>query len=82
MTTDVVGCREAIEPGVTGDLVPAQNGSLLTNAILNLMNDNVRLSDYGRLGRRRAEQRFSLESVVDETMKIYEDLIENANFRS
>lgn len=77
VTTDVVGCREAIEPGVTGDLVPAQNAGLLTDALLGLMNDQLRVAEYGRMGRCRAEQRFSLESVVDETMKVYKGLIEN-----
>lgn len=79
VTTDVVGCREAIEPGVTGDLVPVRNVSALTDALLALIDDEERRLEYGRMGRIRAEERFSIESVCEKTLTIYKDLINHGN---
>lgn len=77
VTTDVIGCREAIAPGVTGDLVPVRDSDVLAEVILRLMDDEGRCSAYGKKGRKRAEQLFSVTSVVDSTLRIYEDLINN-----
>jgi glycosyltransferase involved in cell wall biosynthesis len=74
VTTDVTGCREAVEPGVTGDLVPARNSDALAGAILALINDLPRRQAYGNKGQERARALFSVDSVVSQTMKIYEGL--------
>ena len=42
VTTDVTGCREAVEPGITGDLVPARDSDALAKALLALFNDEPR----------------------------------------
>lgn len=75
VTTDVTGCREAVEPGVTGDLVPVRNSNALTNAILCLIKDKSRRQAYGARGQERARTLFSIDSVVSQTMKIYEELL-------
>lgn len=74
VTTDVTGCREAIEPGVTGDLVPVRNSDALADAILSLIKDKQRRQAYGIKGQLRARALFSVDSVVSQTMKIYEEL--------
>lgn len=75
VTTDVTGCREAIHPGVTGDLVPVRNSGALADAILSLIKDEIRRQEYGTEGRARANALFSVDSVVSQTIKIYEELI-------
>ncbi len=75
VTTNVVGCRDAVERGVTGDLVPARDVDALADAILALIRDEARREAYGRNGRERVEAMYSLESVVDKTMKVYEDVL-------
>ena len=75
VTTDVTGCREAIEPGVTGDLVPVRDADALAAALLSLIKEDVRRLSYGEKGRQRAVDRFSIESVVQQTVGIYRELL-------
>ena len=75
ITTDVTGCREAIERGVTGDLVPARDMLSLSKAILSLIKDNTRRIAYGIKGRERAVALYSLDIVVTQTLDIYKGLI-------
>ncbi len=77
VTTDVPGCREAMTNEVTGLLVPARDSKALAAALLKLMSDGPLREAYGQAGRRLAEQRFSIESVVERTLNIYRELTEN-----
>lgn len=79
VTTNVTGCREAIEDGVTGDLVPVRDANALAEAIYRLIQDEERYERYGELGRQRAEQLFSVDSVIASTLNIYEDLTKNVS---
>ncbi len=75
ITTDVPGCRHAIEPDVTGLLVPVRNAPALAEAINRLLdNPSLRL-EMGRAGRKLAEKEFSIHKVVDAHMQVYEDLL-------
>jgi len=75
VTTDVTGCRDAVQAGVTGDLVPMRNIDALADALLSLMKDETRRHVYGTNGQERARALFSVESVVSKTMKIYKELL-------
>jgi glycosyltransferase involved in cell wall biosynthesis len=75
VTTDTTGCREAIEPCVTGDLVPLRDADALATALWALINDEVRRLSYGEKGRQRAVDRFSVDSVVQQTVGIYRELL-------
>jgi glycosyltransferase involved in cell wall biosynthesis len=75
VTTDTTGCREAIDPGVTGDLVAVRDVDALTAALLSLIKDEARRLSYGEKGRQRAVDRFSVDSVVEQTVGIYKELL-------
>ncbi len=75
VTTDVAGCREAIVPGTTGDLVPVRDVDALVVALFSLIKDDSRRQAYGEHGRQRAMARFSVESVVQQTTDIYKELL-------
>ncbi len=75
ITTDVTGCREAVEPGITGDLVPVRDSGALANALLSLVNDNRRRQAYGFKGIERARTMFSVVSVVGRTLNIYKEVL-------
>jgi glycosyltransferase involved in cell wall biosynthesis len=79
VTTDSTGCREAIVPGITGDLVPAKSPRVLAEVINGLMLDPARRERYGRAGRERAIQQFSIEIVVEHVMNLYAELIARAD---
>lgn len=79
VTTDVIGCREAVVPGVTGDLVPVMDADALARCLLALINDAPRRARYAQAGRLRAVERFSEDAVVAQTLGIYEELNHGAN---
>lgn len=75
ITTDVTGCREAVEPGLTGDLVPVRDYDRLAEALLSLIKDEQRRQAYGANGMLRANALFSVTSVVSKTMRIYKEIL-------
>jgi glycosyltransferase involved in cell wall biosynthesis len=77
VTTDVTGCREAVEPGVTGDLVSVRDSDDLAKALLSLIKDGQRLQEYGAKGQERARAMFSVASVVSQTVEIYRGILGN-----
>jgi glycosyltransferase involved in cell wall biosynthesis len=74
VTTDTVGCRESVQPGISGDLVPVRDPQALARALLELIDDPARQAAYGDAGRKLARQRFGLDSVVASTLATYEQL--------
>ena len=77
VTTDVTGCREAVLPGVTGDLVPAREVEPLAAALKTLIQDEQRRESYGRAGRRLAAERYDIGILSRQIMGIYEDLLKH-----
>ena len=76
VTTQVPGCRDAVDPGVTGLLVPAKNASALAAAIRELLNDPARCRAMGQAGRALAEKAFDVRQVVDAHLRIYRQLMD------
>ena len=77
VTTDVPGCRDAIEPNVTGLLVPARDATALANAIEKLLNDPYLRKSMGAAGRELAELEYGIDKVVEAHLKIYRELTES-----
>ena len=78
VTTDVPGCRDAIDPGVTGLLVPAGNTPALADALKELINDPGRCQALGNAGRALAERAFDVRQVVAAHLCIYQKLIDKS----
>jgi glycosyltransferase involved in cell wall biosynthesis len=78
VTTDVPGCRDAIEPDVTGVLVPIRDSKALADAIEDLINHPQKRKQLGQSGRALAESAFAIEKIVDAHIQIYESLLNNA----
>lgn len=74
VTTDVPGCRDAITPGETGLLVPVRNAVALADAIQSLIEDCDLRKKMGQAGRALAEDSFAIEKIVDQHLRIYEDI--------
>lgn len=75
VTTDVPGCRDAIEQGKTGLLVPARDADALADAIAWLLERPDVCSKMGQAGRRLAERAFDVEAVVNAHLDIYRKLL-------
>lgn len=70
ITSDIPGCREAVEDGNSGYLRPAKDANALYGAMQRVMKLSVeQRSEMGCRGRERMEQRFSKTAVVTETIK-------------
>jgi glycosyltransferase involved in cell wall biosynthesis len=78
VTTDVPGCRDAIDPGVTGLLVPVRNATALADALKELINDPARCQALGNAGRALAERAFDVRQVVAAHLRIYQELIDKS----
>ena len=70
ITSDISGCREAVENGVSGYLCPTKDADALCDAMQRFVElpESWR-AEMGRRGRMRMEQKFSKTAVVAETMK-------------
>ena len=68
VATYVIGCREAVVPGVTGDLIQARESCSLAKALLSSIMHTWRQKAYG--AEVRATAVFSVTSVVSQTLNI------------
>lgn len=75
VTTDVPGCRDAIESGVTGLLVEVRNAKDLAEKINWMITHPDERRKMGFAGRKLAEKEFDIQSVVAQHLMIYRDLI-------
>jgi glycosyltransferase involved in cell wall biosynthesis len=74
VTTDTPGCREVVDHGDNGLLVPPRAPSALAEALRTLASDPKLRIEMGRRGRERAVAEFSLDRVVAATLAVYERL--------
>jgi len=77
VTTDVPGCREAIENGKTGFLAQVKDEKSLANEIEKLIINDELCLEFSRNARALAEQKFDIEQVIKTHMNIYENLVQN-----
>ncbi len=65
VTTDVRGCRNAIESGLTGILIPPKNSQELAKAIIGLLSDRQKAMAMGQAGRKKAEKEFDKNILLE-----------------
>ncbi|BCG47774.1 Putative glycosyltransferase [Citrifermentans bremense] len=75
VTTNWPGCRDVVEDGVNGILVPVRNVDALSLALRKLIENPHLRRQMGSRGRAIAESQFSVERVVKETLSVYEGLV-------
>jgi glycosyltransferase involved in cell wall biosynthesis len=75
VATDIRGCREVVDDGVTGTLVPARDPAALAAAIRAALDDPARAWAMGERGRERALDRFDEDAVVERTLQVYRRLL-------
>lgn len=75
ITTDTVGCRECVEDGKNGILVPVKNAESLAQSIIYLIENFSKMIEMGCHGRLKAEEEFDIKLVVNKHMFIYEKLL-------
>jgi glycosyltransferase involved in cell wall biosynthesis len=78
VATDVRGCRQVVEHGVTGLLVPPRNPPALADAVAALARDPSRRRRMGAAGRQKALRDFDQQRCIDLTLATYRRLLTRA----
>jgi glycosyltransferase involved in cell wall biosynthesis len=71
VATDVGGTGEAVEHESTGLVVPSRDAGALSAAIARLIADPGLGTRMGEAGRRRVEERFGVERMIEGTLAVY-----------
>ena len=72
IASDVPGCRETVETGVSGLLVRAGEAESLARAIRQLAVDAALRQKMGDAGRRMAEERFASTQILGKILAVYQ----------
>jgi len=70
VVTAAGGMPEAVEDGVTGRVAPPRDPVALAEALADVLGDEERRSGYGAAGRRRYLERFTVDHMIDETLRV------------
>jgi glycosyltransferase involved in cell wall biosynthesis len=74
VASDVPGCREIVRTGENGLLVPARDIAALAASLKQLIQDTDMRRAMGIRGRKIAEEEFSIDSVITQTLKVYHSI--------
>lgn len=74
ITADRPGCREIVQDGINGLLVPPRDASALANALRQLLRDPERCRRFGAAGRARVLAEFSEAHVIAQTLAVYAEM--------
>lgn len=72
ITTDWVGCRDTVVEGVNGFLVPTRDVKALAEAMQRFIEDPGLVARMGLESRALAEQRFDVDRINDEMLRVME----------
>jgi glycosyltransferase involved in cell wall biosynthesis len=73
--TDIRGCREVVEDGRNGFLVPARDAEALLNRTRRLVQDAALRARFGRASRDRAAAQFDERRIIRATLAVYHRLL-------
>lgn len=74
VATDIRGCRQVVDDGVNGYLVPVSDPAALAAAIERIASDADRMAAMGRASTEKAGAEFDERRVVEKVMSVYSDL--------
>lgn len=74
VTTDVPGCREVVENGVNGLLVPAKDSGALAKAIKYIFDHSAERERMGTAGRNKILAEFEQALVIESTLAVYREV--------
>ena len=71
VASDVRGCREVVQPGYNGLLVPVHDVTALAAAVMRLGEDAALRTEMGQAGRHWVELRLQNRTVFERTLEVY-----------
>jgi glycosyltransferase involved in cell wall biosynthesis len=75
VTTNVRGCRDVVDHGVTGILIPARDADGLADSVASLAADPSLRRRLGDAGRAKAIAEFDEKRVIETTLGVYERVL-------
>ena len=71
VTTNSIGCKDVVDDGVNGFLIPVKDSEALARKLRILIEDKALRVKMGKAARAKAEQEFALENVIKKHLEIY-----------
>ena len=75
VTTNSIGCKDTVDDGVNGFIVPVKDSKALAKKLKVLIDDKDLRMRMGQASREKAEREFSLEMVVRKHLECYNNLL-------
>lgn len=76
VTTNSIGCKDTVDDGVNGFLIPIKDSQALADKLRLLINNQKLRNSMGKASRQKAEREFSIENVIKKHLEIYRQLSE------
>ena len=77
VTTDAIGCRDLVEDGGNGYLVPVGNSAAVADALRKLLRDPGLRARMGAHSRAMAERTYGVDKFVTDTFAVYQAVYRN-----
>ncbi|WP_104719459.1 N,N'-diacetylbacillosaminyl-diphospho-undecaprenol alpha-1,3-N-acetylgalactosaminyltransferase [Helicobacter pullorum] len=74
ITTNAVGCKEVVEEGKNGFLVPIGESEILAQKILELSCNQALREQFGKNSQDKIRKEFSVETIVESYLKLYKEV--------
>ncbi|MFT7553011.1 MAG: glycosyltransferase involved in cell wall biosynthesis [Rhodothermales bacterium] len=81
IASDIRGCREVVEHGVTGLLCPPKNSEKLAEALLELVSRPDACAQMGEAGRQLIQTQFDSSMVLNRLTRFYQELGDGPNHK-
>ncbi|NND04390.1 MAG: GNAT family N-acetyltransferase, partial [Acidimicrobiia bacterium] len=81
VATDIRGCRQVVDPGHNGLLVPVRDSAALADAITEIGKDAARMEAMAAASRVKAETDFDERAVVAKVMESYDRIAHRKGLR-
>ena len=75
ITTDSVGCRDTVDEGVNGFIVPPHRPDMIADRLRRLVNDEDLRRRMGRASRLKAEKEYDVRDVVATHLGVYDEVL-------
>jgi glycosyltransferase involved in cell wall biosynthesis len=82
VATNIRGCRQVVDDGRTGVLVPVNNAPALAEALLRLSRDGELRQRMATASSTKAREQFDQRQVISTTLAVYERLPGRATVRA
>ena len=77
VTTASIGCKDVVDDGVNGFLIPVRDSDALAQKLRILIEDKELRVRMGKAAREKAEREFAIERVIERHLDIYNRIEHN-----